>query len=99
MTATRHALARRVGEGPGGPAGGEPDAAVREDPVLDVRDLPPARRHKTLFAAYRDLAPGAGFVHDAGVSRSSVSRTARPASVSASRWNRAVFGCSPIRCV
>ena len=62
MTATRHALARRVGEGPGGPAGGEPDAAVREDPVLDVRDLPPARRHETLFAAYRDLAPGAGFV-------------------------------------
>ena len=33
-----------------------------------------------------------------GVSRSSVSRTARPASASASRWNRAVFGCSPIRC-
>jgi uncharacterized protein (DUF2249 family)/iron-sulfur cluster repair protein YtfE (RIC family) len=63
VTAALHGLARRVGEGPGGPAGGEPDAAaVREDPVLDVRDLAPARRHETIFSAYRDLAPGAGFV-------------------------------------
>ncbi len=63
VTAVLHGLARRVGEGPGGPVGGEPDAAaVREAPVLDVRDLAPARRHETIFAAYRDLAPGAGFV-------------------------------------
>jgi uncharacterized protein (DUF2249 family) len=63
VTATLHGLARRVGEGPGGPAGGEPDAAaVRDDPVLDVRDLAPARRHETIFAAYQDLAPGAGFM-------------------------------------
>ena len=34
----------------------------REDPDLDVRDLAPARRHETIFSAYLDLAPGAGFV-------------------------------------
>jgi len=32
------------------------------DPDLDVRDLPPARRHESIFAAYLALAPGAGFV-------------------------------------
>ena len=60
VTAALHGLARRVGEGPGG---GERDAAATgEDQVLDVRDLAPARRHETIFSAYRDLAPGAGFV-------------------------------------
>jgi uncharacterized protein (DUF2249 family)/iron-sulfur cluster repair protein YtfE (RIC family) len=63
VTAALHGLARRVGESPGGSAGREPDAAAaREDPVLDVRDLAPARRHETIFSAYRDLVPGAGFV-------------------------------------
>ena len=63
VTAALHGLARRVGESPGGPAGREPEAAAaREDPVLDVRDLAPARRHETIFSTYRDLAPGAGFV-------------------------------------
>ncbi len=63
VTATLHGLARRVGEGQAGPAVGEPGAAaVREDPVLDVRDLAAARRHETIFGAYRDLVPCAGFV-------------------------------------
>jgi uncharacterized protein (DUF2249 family)/iron-sulfur cluster repair protein YtfE (RIC family) len=63
VTAALHGLARRVGGGPGGLADGEPDAAAaRQNPVLDVRDLAPARRHETIFSAYRDLAPGAGFV-------------------------------------
>jgi uncharacterized protein (DUF2249 family)/iron-sulfur cluster repair protein YtfE (RIC family) len=61
MTAALHGLARRVGEGAEGPADGEP-ATTREDVVLDVRDLAPARRHETIFSAYRDLAPGTGFV-------------------------------------
>ncbi len=60
VTAALHGLARGAGEGP---AGGEPDAAAaRADQVLDVRDLAPARRHETIFGAYRDLPPGAGFV-------------------------------------
>jgi uncharacterized protein (DUF2249 family) len=37
----------------GGPAG---------EPGLDVRDLLAAQRHETIFAAYQDLTPGAGFV-------------------------------------
>ena len=61
MTAALHGLARRVGEGAEGPAGGE-SATTREDVVLDVRDLAPARRHETIFSAYRVLAPGTGFV-------------------------------------
>ena len=61
VTAALHGLARRVGEGAEGPVGGE-SAAAREGAVLDVRDLAPARRHETIFSAYRDLAPGTGFV-------------------------------------
>ncbi len=30
--------------------------------LLDVRELAPARRHESIFAAYQALAPGAGFV-------------------------------------
>ena len=68
VTAALHGFARRVGEAPGGPAGSgerepEPVAApVLAGPDLDVRDLAPARRHETIFSAYQDLAPGAGFV-------------------------------------
>jgi uncharacterized protein (DUF2249 family)/iron-sulfur cluster repair protein YtfE (RIC family) len=43
-------------------AGGTHETAAPEDSVLDVRELAPARRHETIFAAYRDLAPGAGFL-------------------------------------
>ena len=63
VTAALHGLARRVGEGPGRPAGGGPAAgATQQDPLLDVRDLAPAQRHEAIFSAYRALAPGAGFV-------------------------------------
>ena len=69
VTAALHGLARRVN---GGPAQAGPPASGREpgarpvgsagDPGLDVRDLPPAQRHESIFAAYRTLGPGAGFV-------------------------------------
>ena len=65
VTAALHGFARRVGEAPagGGERGPEPVAApVLAGPDLDVRDLAPARRHETIFSAYQDLAPGAGFV-------------------------------------
>jgi uncharacterized protein (DUF2249 family) len=69
LTAALHGLTRRAGGGPaqaGAPAtAGEP-AAGSGGPAgeagLDVRDLPPAQRHEAIFAAYRDLAAGAGFV-------------------------------------
>ena len=68
VTAALHGLARRA-DGPfraGSPGGDVPgaagSAAIPGEPALDVRDLPPARRHEAIFAAYRDLAPGAGFV-------------------------------------
>ena len=38
------------------------ETAAPEDSVLDVRELAPARRQETIFAADRDLAPGAGFL-------------------------------------
>ena len=65
VTAALHGLARHAGGAPAqaGPAGGNP--AVRtpaSDPDLDVRDLPPARRHEAIFAAYHALTPGTGFV-------------------------------------
>jgi uncharacterized protein (DUF2249 family) len=66
VTAALHGLTRRTGEAPAGAAHGSgPEAIaapVLAGPDLDVRDLPPARRHATIFGAYRDLAPGAGFV-------------------------------------
>lgn len=37
-------------------------AGTASDPDLDVRDLAPAERHEAIFAAYKDLAPGQGFV-------------------------------------
>jgi uncharacterized protein (DUF2249 family)/iron-sulfur cluster repair protein YtfE (RIC family) len=69
VTAALHGLTRRVdGETPDGPAGSgdrepEPVAApVPAAPDLDVRDLPPARRHETIFDAYQALLPGTAFV-------------------------------------
>ena len=69
VTAALHWLACRVN---GGPAQAGPPASGREpgarpagsagDPGLDVRDIPPAQRHESIFAAYRTLGPGAGFV-------------------------------------
>ena len=68
VTAALHGLTRRVGgETPadGSADSGEPEAVatpVYAGPDLDVRDLPPARRHTTIFDAHRALLPGAGFV-------------------------------------
>jgi uncharacterized protein (DUF2249 family) len=65
VMAALHGLARHAGSAPGqaGSAGGLPGARTSAgDPDLDVRDLPPARRHESIFAAYQALAPGAGFV-------------------------------------
>ena len=37
-------------------------AGHQQDSVLDVRELAPARRHETIFAAYHELSPGEGFL-------------------------------------
>ena len=65
VPAALHGPARHAGSAPaqegsadGGPAAGSPAS----DPDLDVRDMPPARRHESIFAAWQALAPGAGFV-------------------------------------
>jgi uncharacterized protein (DUF2249 family) len=67
VTAALHGLTRRVGgQDPAQTAdggGGTPVvAAVMAGPDLDVRDLPPAQRHTTIFDEYRALLPGTGFV-------------------------------------
>ena len=65
VTAALHGLARRADGAPAqaGSADGDPSARTpASGPDLDVRDLPPARRHESIFAAYHALAPGTGFV-------------------------------------
>ena len=65
ITAALHGLARRADGAPAqaGPAGSGPGAqTLASDPDLDVRDLPPARRHEAISAAYHALTPGASFV-------------------------------------
>jgi uncharacterized protein (DUF2249 family) len=69
VTAALHGLARRAYGGParaGSPASAcEPAAGTggpAGEPDLDVRDLAPAQRHEAIFAAYRNLAAGMGFV-------------------------------------
>ncbi|GEM_PF-104446 len=69
VTAALHGLARRA-NGKSPRRGSLPDGAEQAasqgapggDPELDVRHLPPAQRHEAIFAAYQNLAPGAGFV-------------------------------------
>ncbi len=68
VTAALHGLTRRAG-GEIPPRGSAHDdepqtvaAPVYAGPDLDVRDLPPARRHTTIFDAYHALLPGTGFV-------------------------------------
>lgn len=68
VTAALHGLARRVPAGPG-TAGQAASGARRPGSGgrasghdLDVRDLAPAQRHESIFAAYGALTPGAGFV-------------------------------------
>ncbi|MGE5136993.1 MAG: DUF2249 domain-containing protein [Gemmatimonadota bacterium] len=69
LTATLHGLARRAGGAPAtaghahsGPGEGTTPGAAAAGPDLDVRSLPPAQRHESIFAAYRALAPGSGFL-------------------------------------
>jgi uncharacterized protein (DUF2249 family) len=69
VTAVLHGLARRVGAKPAQdgrtvPVGqlAQVPTGTRSEPDLDVRDMPPAQRHETIFATYEDLAPGAAFV-------------------------------------
>ena len=69
VTAALHGLTRRVNGEPAqaGSPGGDPEPGARPrgpagGPDLDVRDLPPAQRHESIFAAYQALRPGAGFV-------------------------------------
>ena len=64
VTAALHGLARH-GDGapfPEDSAGGPVAQALAGGPDLDVRELTPARRHESIFAAYHALAPGTGFV-------------------------------------
>ena len=51
-----YTAARNAYRKPSSPAGAD------GDPELDVRELPPARRHQVIFGAYATLRPAAGFV-------------------------------------
>ena len=67
VTAALHGLTRRVGTPDQGEGADESKvtpvgAPVLAGPDLDVRDLPPAQRHATIFGACHALLPGAGFV-------------------------------------
>jgi uncharacterized protein (DUF2249 family)/iron-sulfur cluster repair protein YtfE (RIC family) len=69
VTAALHGLTRGLDGEPAqaGAPGGDPEPGAGfgsrpGDPDLDVRDLPPAQRHESIFAAYQALRPGAAFV-------------------------------------
>jgi len=66
VTAALHRLVRSVTAEPvtlsAGPSASGPSVVGSGDAVLDVRELAPAQRHDSIFAAYQALAPGAGFV-------------------------------------
>lgn len=63
VTAALHGLVREAGaKAPGGTPEGDGGRSPAADPDLDVRDLPPAQRHVTIFDAYDALLPGTGFV-------------------------------------
>ena len=68
VTAALHGLARQVPAVPGtaslaaSHARGAGPGGQTADHDLDVRDLAPAQRHESIFAAYGALVPGAGFV-------------------------------------
>ncbi len=61
-TAALHRLVRLVTAEPVSFRGGAPTEQASPSPLLDVRDLAPARRHESIFAAYEALGPGSGFV-------------------------------------
>ncbi|MGI8449146.1 MAG: DUF2249 domain-containing protein, partial [Streptosporangiaceae bacterium] len=69
VTAALHGLTRGLDGEPAqaGAPGGDPEPGAGfgsrpGDPDLDVRGLPPAQRHESIFAAYQALRPGAAFV-------------------------------------
>lgn len=63
VTAALHGLVRKVdAEAPAGTPDGDHSRSPAADPDLDVRDLPPAQRHVSIFDAYDALLPGTGFV-------------------------------------
>ena len=69
LTAVLHGLARRTGSAPApadhahpGPGHWTEPGAAAGEPDLDIRSLPPAQRHESIFAAYQALAPGSGFL-------------------------------------
>ena len=61
-TAALHRLVRLVNAEPVSFRGGTPTEQASPGSLLDVRDLAPARRHESIFAAYEALGPGSGFV-------------------------------------
>ncbi|HUZ35384.1 MAG TPA: DUF2249 domain-containing protein [Streptosporangiaceae bacterium] len=64
VTAALHKLIRHVDTTPGAalPTHKSGHHGTAMDPEIDVRRLPPAHRHQTIFDAYQALKPGAGFV-------------------------------------
>ena len=62
VTAALHRLARSATAAPVTFHAGPEVDGEQPDPVLDVRALAPAMRHESIFVAYGQLAPGAGFV-------------------------------------
>jgi uncharacterized protein (DUF2249 family) len=61
-TASLHRLVRLVTSEPVAFHTPEEGSGAAADHQLDVRHLPPAQRHETIFAAYHGLAPETGYV-------------------------------------
>ena len=61
-TASLHRLVRQVTSEPVTFHTRKEGSDAAADRQLDVRHLPPAQRHETIFAAYHGLAPEAGYV-------------------------------------
>ena len=61
-TAALHRLVRLVAAEPVSFRSGAPTEQASPGPLLDVRDLAPAQRHESIFAAYEALGAGSGFV-------------------------------------
>ncbi|MGH9171845.1 MAG: DUF2249 domain-containing protein [Acidimicrobiales bacterium] len=62
VTAALHRLVRSVSAESVSFTSGAYAEAPATDQILDVRDLPPAQRHETIFASYDALGAGDGFV-------------------------------------
>lgn len=62
VEAARLAGLLHVLAGSGRAIGADPDREVDAAPDLDVRDDPPARRHRRIFEAFAELSPGAAYI-------------------------------------